>query len=830
MHQEKSYRRIQLGFAAAAICISFFVAITYMNMQHSVKVSLNVRTALQNLLNLENVLTEVQAVETGQRGYMLTGDEKYLVSHNTGLENIKENIDFLTSVNNYDSAQSKERRVLAKLIDQKIINSKYAVALRKNFGYDSAAAFLKSGQGESLMNQVKNKLHSLEEIDRRLLKEANIESEKAAKVTTWQFVCLAVFFYIILYFNYKVIINDFRKKQVAEDRLKYILDLSEKVKSQQQLVESEEKFKTLIEQASDGIFISNQMGDYLVVNSSAALLTGYTKEELLEMNMHEVIFEKNMEPNAFRVKELLSGQTVINEKLIKQKNGNMINVEISSKLLADGSFQGIVRDITARKLAEEGLRYSEEKRRLIMNASLDAIICMDTGGLVTFWNPPAEKIFGWKAEEIYGKRLSEIIIPEKFREMHEKRMDHYSKTGEGNVFNKVLELSAINRSGEEFPIELTVLPIKQGNEEFFCAFIRDITSRKNTEEEIRISEHKYRLLFDQNPMPMWMISLPERNFLAVNASAVEFYGYSKEEFLEMNIKDLRPDEEVQNGNKVISTYKSGINNTGIWEHKKKDGTLVKVNLITHDIIYQGKHAKLVLANDMTEKIRAEEKLKNSNSELRQLATHLQNIRESERTHMAREIHDELGQQLTGLKMDISWINRKLNTADSELKQKMADTLKLIDGTVRTVRRIATQLRPSILDDLGIVAAMEWQSEEFQKRSEIETIFTSNVSNIDISSELVTGFFRIFQESLTNVLRHSKATKVEAMLSIKDGLLILNITDNGVGFNAKEIKNKKTLGLLGMKERTLIMGGSYEITSKPGKGTTVVIIVPIQSKV
>jgi signal transduction histidine kinase len=147
-----------------------------------------------------------------------------------------------------------------------------------------------------------------------------------------------------------------------------------------------------------------------------------------------------------------------------------------------------------------------------------------------------------------------------------------------------------------------------------------------------------------------------------------------------------------------------------------------------------------------------------------------------------------------------------------------------------VRRLATQLRPSILDDLGLIAAMEWQSEEFQKRSEIKTIFKSNTYDIDISPELATGFFRIFQESLTNVLRHSKATKVEAMLNLKDGLLILNITDNGIGFKAKEIESKKTLGLLGMKERTLIMGGSYEITSKQGKGTTVVIIVPIQNKV
>src|SRR5690606_27760286 len=133
--------------------------------------------------------------------------------------------------------------------------------------------------------------------------------------------------------------------------------------------------------------------------------------------------------------------------------------------------------------------------------------------------------------------------------------------------------------------------------------------------------------------------------------------------------------------------------------------------------------------------------------------HMEKLRETERTHMAREIHDELGQQLTGLKMDISWLNKKIITEDEAIKEKLKDTISLIDKTVITVRKIATELRPSILDDLGLIAAMEWQSEEFQKRSEITTKFSSNVSQVMIPTELATGLFRIYQESLTNILRH-----------------------------------------------------------------------------
>ncbi len=478
------------------------------------------------------------------------------------------------------------------------------------------------------------------------------------------------------------------------------IDISERVKSQQELKESEEKYRTLIEQASDGIFISNQRGDYLDVNTSATMLTGYNKEDLLKLNMRDILFENGItsEKPENMLAEVLGGRVVINERMMRQKNGNIINVEISSKLLPDGRVQGIIRDITIRK---------------------------------------------------------------------------------------------------------------------------------KTEEEIRMSEHKYRLLFNQNPMPMSMISLPQRNFLDVNDAAIEFYGYTKKEFLEMNIKDLRPEEEIINLSD-ISTYKAGINNTGIWRHRKKDGTIVKVNIITHDIINEGKHAKLVLANDITEKILAEEKLKKSHEDLRQLATHLQDIREDERTRIAREIHDELGQQLTGLKMDISWLSKKISNGSVEINQKMTEALKLIDETVKTVRRIATQLRPSILDDLGLISAMEWQSEEFEKRFKIKTSFIANTPTVQVESEIATGLFRIFQESLTNVLRHSKATEVKASLNSQDGLLILHIADNGIGFNAVENESKKTLGLLGMKERTLIMGGTYEISSKPGNGTTVVISVPVNN--
>jgi PAS domain S-box-containing protein len=328
-------------------------------------------------------------------------------------------------------------------------------------------------------------------------------------------------------------------------------------------------------------------------------------------------------------------------------------------------------------------------------------------------------------------------------------------------------------------------------------------------------------------MPMMMISMPERNFLDVNDAALEFYGYSKEAFLQMNVMDIRPDEDKEKLKVMLAENKKGINYAGIWKHVKKDGNVVSVNITSHDISYEGRPARLVLADDVTEQMLAEESLQQSHEAYRNLASHLETIREAERTHIAREIHDELGQQLTGLKMDISWLSKKIKSEDKEVQGKITETIELIDGTVKTVRRIATELRPSILDDLGLVAAMEWQSEEFERRSGIHTTFKSNITAIAAATDLATGVFRIYQESLTNVMRHANASSVEASLFISDKEIKLEIRDNGKGFIVEEIANKKTLGLMGMRERATLLGGTYEISSIPQKGTAVIIVVPFK---
>ena len=475
------------------------------------------------------------------------------------------------------------------------------------------------------------------------------------------------------------------------------IDVSERSRIQQQLFKSEERYRMLIEQASDGIFMCNEKGDFTSVNTSMSLMTGYAREELLRMKVEQVFYKNSLDRSLSNTSDMSVGESIIAEREIRKNDGQSCHVEVSYKFMIKDSFQGIVRDVTFRRAAEEALR---------------------------------------------------------------------------------------------------------------------------------ISESKYRILFDKNPLPMFILDTNSQNFLDVNTSAQEFYGYEGQEFLSKNLFDLMEDPQNKIVLKDFGSLIRHIQKGGVYNHFKKDGTKVIMATIIHDIVYEGKSAKLIVAADETEKIKAQESLKHSHESLRQLATHLEGIREAERTHMAREIHDELGQQLTGLKMDISWLSKRLQIEDEQINGKMKSIIGLIDKTVVTVRRLATELRPSILDDLGLLPALEWQSDEFEKRTEIKSTFKSTDPAMEVADNLIaTNIFRIYQESLTNVLRHSQATEVHTILTASSDSLELEITDNGRGFDPASIGNKKTLGLLGMKERVHLMGGSYNIYSKPSQGTIIKVIVP-----
>lgn len=219
---------------------------------------------------------------------------------------------------------------------------------------------------------------------------------------------------------------------------------------------------------------------------------------------------------------------------------------------------------------------------------------------------------------------------------------------------------------------------------------------------------------------------------------------------------------------------------------------------------------------------AEQQLKQSHERLRQLAVHLQNVLEEERKHISREIHDELGQRLTGCKFDLKYLASALQDSRPELTERVDSLLDHLGELVRVVRRIATELRPGVLDELGLLAAIEWQLNEFQNRTQISCELTKGVDDLRVEGAKATAVFRIFQETLTNIARHSEATKVWVSVNAVDDLLTLRVHDNGKGVTEAQLRTSRSLGVLGMRERAQIFGGEITIKGIPGKGTTLLL--------
>jgi PAS domain S-box-containing protein len=234
----------------------------------------------------------------------------------------------------------------------------------------------------------------------------------------------------------------------------------------------------------------------------------------------------------------------------------------------------------------------------------------------------------------------------------------------------------------------------------------------------------------------------------------------------------------------------------------------------------------VIVRDVTDRVRAEEALRRSQQELRELAAAAHSIREHEQRRVARELHDELGQALTALKMDVAWMSAQLREGEDAVASKLGAMHALLDGTVAATRRISSDLRPLMLDDLGLVPAVEWLAQNFSERSGIRCELEIGAADLELRDPQASALYRILQESLTNVARHAKANQVEVRLDRADGYVTLRVRDDGRGFNVNEARKLKSYGLLGLRERTYLLGGEARIDSEPGKGTTIEVRVPL----
>jgi len=371
-----------------------------------------------------------------------------------------------------------------------------------------------------------------------------------------------------------------------------------------------------------------------------------------------------------------------------------------------------------------------------------------------------------------------------------------------------------------------------------CAISTDITERKEMEKALRASQQIIEGIINAIPVRVFW---KDKNlvFLGCNAVFARDAGFA-------DPKDIigkddyqmvwRDQAELYRGDD-LQVIESGCSKVFIEEPQKTpEGNTI--TLLTSKVPLRSSKGEIsgVLGTymDITDRKQAEEALRASREQLRALAGRLQAVREEERTQIAREIHDELGGALTGMKIDFSLLTRAAlkienETVRASLLAGMDSMIKFTDATIQTVRRIAMELRPGVLDDLGLVAALEWQLKDFEKRTGIRCEFFPPGKDISLDADLSTALFRIFQEALTNVARHSGATEVHVRLHADADSSTLEVEDNGKGIEKEKVLSSKSLGFLGMRERAQMFGGRITVTGTPGRGTIVTVEIPPEEK-
>jgi PAS domain S-box-containing protein len=484
------------------------------------------------------------------------------------------------------------------------------------------------------------------------------------------------------------------------------------------------------------------------------------------------------------------------------------------------------KEFESRTVAEKAnreLEESERKYKTLIEQAADGIFTTDLEGNFTDINEAGCKIFGYAIDELLSLNLKDIIAPEDL--MNNPLRTEELKSGSILMVNRVI----LRKDTTPVNVEIRAKMLS-GN--FIQAIVRDVTDRIKAEKILFESEKRYKDLFKSNPNPMWVYDLETLKFLDVNQAAIINYGYSLEEFLSMTLKDIRPQEDLSKLMENLRTAEYGFEYSTGWKHLKKDGSIIDVEIRSNAIEYKGKKAKLVSAIDVTWRKISEEEIKKSREELRALASYLQSVREKERTAISRELHDELGQILTSIKMNLVMMGKELSNqlkgSDAEyFKNEISSMSELLDRSVKSVRKIITDLRPEVLVNLELIDAIRWLVDEFNYKPGIKCTFKNNCDGIIFNNDITTAIFRIIQEALTNVRRHSDAKTVSIDIFCDEENLTLSIKDDGIGMaDFNDVKNK-SFGLLGIRERAIILGGNLKIMSKPDEGTELVVNVPLK---
>ncbi|MEA4909244.1 MAG: PAS domain S-box protein, partial [Anaerolineaceae bacterium] len=626
-------------------------------------------------------------------------------------------------------------------------------------------------------------------------------------------------------------------------------DVTEQLRAREALLQSERKYRLLVEQSYEAIVLADETGMIIEWNASAEKIFKLQRAEVVGRPLWDVMYSvsgpeyKTPEKYA-ALKEAFAGLLATGkgvwfehtyEAEMEHLDGSPFVVQ--SNVYAIKTEKGFLvcstsRDVSEQKANEKALQESEQRFRLLYEDAPLGYQSLNAQGILVEVNHAWLNLLGYQAEEVLGCSFGGFLTPAS-REFFQGMFDQFIHNG--RIHGAEFEVIRKNGSVLNVVIDGQLSFDAYGNFRQTHCILYDITDRKRAEQILQQSEERLRTIIENMPVMLDAMDV-DNNFVLWNRESERVTGYSEDEMVgNPNAWDmLYPDQEYRQAmiaESIARSREKADFRSWIWNLTCKDGSVRNIawSNISSEFPIAGWHS-WAIGVDVTEQARAEVQLERSLNELRALSAHLQSVREEERASISREIHDELGQSLTGLKMDLYWLKSKIEKQDTQSVaqarlNKIASMVMVVDLIIDAVRRISTELRPSVLDTLGLVPAIEWLSKDFQSRSGTKCRFRSRLPDMEIDPKLSTALFRICQESLTNVVRHAQATRISISLRRENGDLVLEIQDNGTGIRQEDIEDIKSIGLIGMRERAHMFGGKIEFNGKSGIGTQILARFP-----
>ncbi len=593
----------------------------------------------------------------------------------------------------------------------------------------------------------------------------------------------------------------------------------------------EKKYTAIIENSPGALFLSKNDGTILEVNNTATDMFGYSQAEFKQNGRKGFI--DHTDPGLTKIleeREKLGRSR--GELTVIKKNGERIRVDVSALVFRD-SLSGedristIMVDITEQKKMEEALRISNERYVYATKATFDAIWDWDIINDHLYWGEGYEKIFGYKISSKIDNHIHS------FDNIHcddrKAVFDAIAEMIKGNASNWTGEYRYKKITGEYAYVQdrAVIIRDESGKAVRMIGAMQDITEQKMAQDAIKRSREQFNSLVNTIDGIVWEADATTFRFTYISDHAEKLLGYKREEWLTdagFWANHIHPDDRSWAVDYCVDQTRQKKEHQFEYRMIAKDGRVVWLADFVTVVVENDSAVQLRgVMVDITARKSAEEELKEKNIQLKELSKHLQNVREEERRNLAREVHDELGQLAAVVKMDVDWLKIKMPDLQEAFAKRISHASSTTDLLISTIRKLASDLRPGMLDELGLNASLEWQCSKFEEANGIPCVFESRFDDHKLSTPVKTALFRICQESLSNVRRHSGATRVLVNIREKDDTIQLSVSDNGNGFESAQRTN--TVGLIGMRERSLSIDGTLRIETEPGKGTVICAIIP-----